>query len=294
MAKGQQQRLDDARRELARGPGRATPQWYVNGQGQAFVVIPGPAEVLMGSPAREPGRYANETQHRVRIERAFAVGAKPVTLAQFQVFRKNHPYDKQLAPTGDCPVHNVTWYEAAAYCNWLSKEEHLPPEEWCYIPNKDGEYGHGMKLAPDYLRRTGYRLPNEAEWEYACRAGTVTSRFYGNSEDLLEKYAWYQKDSGRRTWPVGSLKPNEWGLFDIQGNVFTWCQERYKDHAAAADGRATPDAGDDPDVLESQLRVVRGGSYADAPDELRAARRIQVNPGIRSNYAGLRVARTLR
>ena len=75
---------------------------------------------------------------------------------------------------------------------------------------------------------TGYRLPTEAEMEYATRAGAMTSRYFGETEDLLPKYAWYTKNSQEKTWPVGSLKPNDLGLFDVQGNVYTWCQERYK------------------------------------------------------------------
>ena len=85
-----------------------------------------------------------------------------------------------------------------------------------------------MKLTANYLSRSGYRLPTEAEMEYATRAGAVTTRYYGETEELLPKYAWYNKNSQDRTWPVGSMKPNDLGLFDVQGNVFTWCQERYQ------------------------------------------------------------------
>ena len=88
------------------------------------------------------------------------------------------------------------------------------------------------KLKENYLSLTGYRLPTEAEMEYATRAGAVTSRYYGETEELLAKYAWYRRTRRRQTWPVGSLKPNDLGLFDVQGNVFTWCQESYKDYPA--------------------------------------------------------------
>ena len=122
-------------------------------------------------------------------------------------------------PTG--PRNGIAWYEAAAYCNWLSKQEGLAT---CYEPNDKGEFAEGMKIVPDVLKQPGYRLPTEAEWEYACRAGAVTSRYYGRTEELLGKYAWYSQNSQGRVWPCGQLLPNELGLFDMLGNVYEWCR----------------------------------------------------------------------
>jgi formylglycine-generating enzyme required for sulfatase activity len=288
------QRIERIGKALTQGAGAAKPQWYVNGQGQTLVVIPGPGKIWVGSPAGEAEREEDEQRHAVQLDRSFAIAAKPVTVEQFLRFRKDHPFDAKSAPRGDCPVNKITWYAAAAYCNWLSKQEGLPEQEWCYLPNKDGEYADGMKLAPNHLRRTGYRLPTEAEWEYACRAGTVTSRHYGESEELLKMYARYMKNSARRSWPVGSLKPNDWGLFDMHGNVWTWCQGRYQANAALPDGRIVDEAEDSLDVVETELRVLRGGSFPDAPAEVRAARRVSVHPGRSINYVGFRLARTFR
>ncbi len=120
-----------------------------------------------------------------------------------------------------------TWFIAAHYCNWLSQEEGLPSDQWCYIPNEDGAYGEGMTIPANVLDRTGYRLPTEAEWEYACRAGAVTSRYYGHSNKLLKAYAWYRANSAERAWMCGSLFPNDLGLFDMLGNEYEWCQERW-------------------------------------------------------------------
>ncbi len=279
-----EQRMGQIRRVLTQGA--AKPQWYVNGQGQTFVVIPNPGTIWVGSPAGEAEREEDEQRHPVKLNRSFAISAKPVTVEQFKLFREDYPFDAKSSPHGDCPVNRITWYAAAAYCNWLSKMERLPEHEWCYLPNKEGKYADGMKLAPNYLSRIGYRLPTEAEWEYACRAGTVTSRYYGETEELLEKYAWYVKNSGRRTSPVGSLKPNDWGLFDMHGNVWTWCQERYK--------RILSDTEDSLEVIDTELHVFRGGSFPESPAEVRAACRIQVHPSRSTHYAGFRLARTFR
>jgi formylglycine-generating enzyme required for sulfatase activity len=287
-------RLQRIGNELARGVGAAKPQWYVNGQGQTFVVIPNPGTIWVGSPAGEAEREEDEQRHPVELNRSFAISTKPVTVEQFRRFRDDYPFDAKASPHGDCPVNKTTWYAAAAYCNWLSEKEELPKHEWCYLPNKDGKYADGMKLAPNYLSRIGYRLPTEAEWEYACRAGTVTSRYYGETEELLKKYAWYVNNSSRRTWPVGSLKPNDWGLFDMHGNVWIWCQERYKANVALPDGQVLSDSEDGLDVIGTELRVFRGGSFPESPAEVRAACRIQVHPGRSTHYAGFRLARTFR
>ena len=98
-----------------------------------------------------------------------------VTVEQFQKFRSDHKYDARYAPQPDCPVNMVSWYDAVAYCNWLNEQEDIPKDQWCYEPNDKGEYAEGMKIAADFLSRTGYRLPTDEEWEFVCRAGTTSS-----------------------------------------------------------------------------------------------------------------------
>ena len=279
----------DAAGGLVRGtPGDKT-HWYVNGEGQTMVVIPGPVEFMMGSPSTEAGRIPPEPLHRMRIGRTFSIAAKPVTVEQFLRFRKTHTYERAYAPTGDCPIVDTTWYMAAEYCNWLSKQHGLPENEWCYRPNKDHQFGDGMSLAPDYLTRTGYRLPTEAELEYACRAGTTTSRYYGGSDELLGKYGWVLSNASNRSWPVGSLKPNDFGLFDVHGNVWQWCQERYQSNSLEEDREDRLLL-----VTTKENRVLRCGSFINHAVYARSACRNGIVPTFRFLSVGFRPARTLR
>ena len=228
--KGIEQQMQANR--AAPAPGAAA-QWYVNGQGQTMAAIPDPGKpFLMGSPLTEPDREDIERQHRKRIARTFAIGATPVTVGQYKKFAGVYMYPTLLTFNEDRPIVFTTWLDAAAYCNWLSKEEGIDPKEWCYETDPAGKTGLKVpivKIRENYLSLRGYRLPTEAEIEYATRAGAVTSRYFGETEELLPKYAWYLTNGRRDTSPVGMLKPNDFGLFDMQGNVFTWCQESYGD-----------------------------------------------------------------
>ena len=232
-------------------------------------------------------------RHRKQINRSFAVASKEVTVDQFLRFRKEYNWEKRFAPTDDCPVNNVSWYHAAEYCNWLSEQEGIPKDQWCYQPNMEGKYDQGMKMAPNYLKRTGYRLPTEAEWEYACRAGADTGYSFGEPADLLDKYAWIDINSLGKSHPVGSLKPNDLGLFDMHGNAWEWCQDVYMWNAKGADGKATDDIEDTRDVNNKDGRVLRGGSFYNLAAYVRSAIRSGLGPASLSNDIGFRSARTL-
>ena len=267
---------------------KAPPQWYVNGQGQTMVVIPAWEPFVMGSPPTEKDQGGNETQHQRRIGRTFALASTPVTKEQFLRFRptfSHHQMRRYPEPT--CPIGGVIWYEAAAYCNWLSKEEGIPKEQWCYEIK-----GPVTKLKVNYLSLGGYRLPTEAEMEYATRAGALTSRHYGESDMLLAKYAWYLKNAQEKTWPVGSLKPNDFGLSDVHGNVYTWIQEGYKGDYAGKKGEVVEDREDEIADVGIQMRGFRGGSFNNLSSWLRSASRNSSVPTDSSFDLGFRPSRT--
>jgi formylglycine-generating enzyme required for sulfatase activity len=287
--KQRERRLEGIKQMLAKEKGKTPPQWYVNGQGQTMVVIPGPVTFLMGSPPSEADRRSDETEHKKRIGRTFALAAAAVTKEQFLKFRPGFSHNEfQRYPEQTCPIGGVTWYEAAAYCNWLSEQEGIAKDQWCY----EIENGQVARLKANYLSRTGYRLPTEAEMEYATRAGALTSRYYGETEELLPKYAVYFKNSPEKTRPVGSLKPNDFGLFDVQGNVFAWCQERYTSYPHGRGEEPGEDKEDIDSINIQDSRVLRGGSFFFRASDVRSAHRLNNVPAYRYNYIGFRPART--
>jgi formylglycine-generating enzyme required for sulfatase activity len=296
---GRQGELQRADQELATGKAEGNRRWYVNRQGQTLVIIPPPGEIVIGSPPSECGRMDGpegdlETQHHVRIDHAFAIMVFQVTVSEFLRFREKFIYRKQYAPEPDCPINSVTWYEVAAYCNWLNEQEGIPKEQYCYLPNDEGAYAQGMKIVPDCLQRTGYRMPTEREWEFACRAGSITSRYYGQSPDLDNHYGWTVQNSlARSATPVGRFKPNDLGLFDMMGNLMDWCQDEFAYYDERAKDRLSYGYTQSEVVNENQARALKGASLAARSDNVRSTYQwTGCAPNSHTVFWGLRLSRS--
>jgi formylglycine-generating enzyme required for sulfatase activity len=268
------------------------------------MVIDGPVEFRMGSPATETERTpGTESPRRIRIPRRYAIAAKEVTVEQFQRFLKqagitidryqlSPSFLQKFSPDPDGPWIGLDWYTAAHYCNRLSEREGLPKDQWAYLPNEAGAYAKGMSIPADVLERTGYRLPTEAEWEYACRAGAVTGRYYGDSLDLLDAYARYLANSREHAWMCGGLFPNDLGLFDMLGNAYEWTQDtrdisRPRRGTTYIDNISTYGF-----VREKNPRLLRGGGFYNQPTYVRSAYRNGYAPSFRDMIYGFRPART--
>lgn len=298
---GHQEKLNATDTTLSKRGEWGNLRWRVNPQGQTFSLVQGPVELRMGTAPEHNIR--NEAPRRVQITRSFAIAAREVTVREFQRFLKQAGITIEryqlppnsiamFSPDPDGPWVAPDWYTAAHYCNWLSEREGLPKDQWCYVPNPAGAYAEGMSIPADVLSRGGYRMPTEAEWEYACRAGASTIRPYGNSTALLDAYAWYQANSKEHAWRCGSLLPNDLGLFDMLGNDYEWVQDG-TDRQMPMHANLYEDVITKPEVvLDKQLRRIRGGSFHYRPAVIRSDFRDSSAPSYRSTSGGIRLCRT--
>ena len=256
---------------LGKAPPRAAePREVVtNSLGMKLVAIEAGA-FWMGSPLGEPGRRLEERRHRVVLTAPFYLGAYEVTQQQYARVMVADPSEFRVGgaqaervtgeKTGRFPVDSVNWHAAVAFCRRLTA---VPAEQ---------------------AARRSYRLPSEAEWEYAARAGTDGIWFFGRRSDRLTRHAWYRRSSGRRTHAVGQKLPNSWGLFDMYGNVWEWCRDWH-----SADYYPRSPRQDPVGPSTGDARVLRGGGWASGAARCRSAARLRDPPAVGDPDTGFRV-----
>ena len=241
-----------------------------NSIGMEFQLI-SPGKFMMGSEVKTKIPGTTTPVHEVTLTKPFYLGVYEVTQEQFERVMGMNPSNVE-GPTN--AVENVSWSDAVDFCGKLS----AMPEE----------------------RSAGrvYRLPTEAEWEYACRAGTTTEYCFGDDASKLGEYAWFFGNSNGRVHPVGTKKPNGWGLYDMHGNMWEWCQDHYARYTAEAvtdpinpaPGTASEDSGNPLDRILDAGRVVRGGGWRVYAAGCRSAYRNSNMPSLRGPVNGFRVA----
>jgi formylglycine-generating enzyme required for sulfatase activity len=231
-------------------PDQRSKAW-TNSIGIEFVLIPA-GTFMMGSPDSDPEARDNEKPaHQVTLSQAFYLGKYTVTQAQWEAVMGTNPSELKGA---DRPIENVSWDDAQAFMQKLNEREGV-----------------------DH-----YRLPTEAQWEYACRAGSSTRYHFGDDTARLSEYAWYDENSDNPpTHPVGHKQPNTWGLYDMHGDVWEWVQDWY--------GGYTAEPVTDPiGPTTSFSRIIRGGSWYGSAQHARSASRLRTSPSDRSAFIGFR------
>ncbi len=244
----EQRRVEEAERQREANE-------LVNTIGMEFVRIEA-GTFRMGAPARRAGRSDDRSRYTVHISQPFYLGKYEVTQGQWRAVLGGNP--SHFTDCGDtCPVENVSWEDAQAFIEELNLREGIPV----------------------------YRLPTEAEWEYATRAGTRTVYSFGNTKSQLRAYGWYRDNSDNTTHPVGGKRPNGWGLYDLHGNVWELVADWYDDYPS---GRVTDPQG----PSSGTHRIIRGGGWSYNARDCRTASRGIGRPSVRSSHVGFRLART--
>jgi formylglycine-generating enzyme required for sulfatase activity len=234
-----------------------------NSIGMKLVLIP-KGTFMMGSPIEKEGASNDEEQHQVTISKDYYLGVTEVTQGQYEKVMGTNPshFVKRVIRKSDSsmyPVEQVSWEDAVEFCKKLSD---LPEEK------KAGRV---------------YRLPTEAEWEYACRSGSKSAYSFGESSKSLGDYAWFDGNSNGQTHPAGENKANAWSLYDMHGNVWEWCSDWYGEYPKGA-------VSDPTGPCEGSDRVFRGGTWLRVAASCRSAARNWRDPSRRSSDYGFRVA----
>lgn len=254
------QDLKTVPKEIANGTNlKISLEEITNSIGMQLVRIPA-GTFTMGSPMEEVGRLANETPHEVTLTKSYFLGVYEVTQDQYEKVMGSNPNGFRGSKNPkETAVEDVSWTKAVSFCKRLSE---IPEEK-----------AAGRE----------YRLPTEAEWEYACRAGSTTSYSFGETAESLGAYAWFKGNSGSKIHRVGEKQANRWGLYDMHGNVWEWCEDRFEIYPT---GASTDPKG----PSEGSFRVYRGGCWYHGAGGCRSASRYENLPDNRLYNQGFRVA----
>ncbi len=266
-----------------------SPRTFTNSIGMKFMLLPA-GTFMMGSPSDEPGRLDREKQHRVTLSKGFYMHTTEVTVGQWRTFIQDTGFRTDAENKGGAWIWTGKKWEKKAGYYWdnpgFSQGEENPVT--CVSWNDVQEFIRWLS------RKEGktYRLPTEAEWEYACRAGSTTAFSSGGITELkcghdpnLDAMGWYCGNSGKKTHPVAQKNPNAWGLYDMHGNVFEWCQDCYEEKYSF--GQVSDPKG----PSSGKYRVFRGGGWSNDARFCRSANRPGFNPDYRNHCLGFRVAR---
>ena len=259
---------------------------FTSPTGMKFRRIP-PGCYSMGSHESDEFIRSNERpQHRVTLTNSMLVGVYLVTQGDFSKLMDFNP--SVSTDKAECPVDNATWFTALEFCNKLSDEEGL--SHYYELKNiKRRSTGMVDKADVVVLGGDGYRLPTEAEWEYSCRAGSIMPWCFGDQVLEVGRYAWYFDNSQMETHPVGSKKPNSWGLYDMHGNVMEWCFDWYGEFYYQQCGDIENPTGPE----DGTGRTLRGGAWQFGAEATRSAYRNSCNPETSSSMIGFRVVRNI-
>jgi len=252
-----------------------------------------PEEILVRGGSFQMGNTRDDIRgeeneklvHEVALNYDFWIGKYEVTFSEYDVYcqltGKSKPDDNGWGRVSK-PVINVSWYDAIEYCNWLSEQAGIKKA----YDSQGNLLDRNGKVTKDITKVEGYRLPTEAEWEYAARGGQNSRGYKYVGSDTINEVAWYSDNSGWKTHPVGEKKPNELGLYDMSGNVVEWCHDWYGDYSSATQTNPTgPSSG--------AFRVDRGGSWGNSDQYCRAAARSSSTPTSSIRSIGFRLSRTV-